>query len=163
MGNCVVNGILLKEKIFENLWIQPAAGDAGGSLGAALAFWHHELKMPRLDYKDQMQGSYLGPKFENDAIKSALDEKGAKYHFYQSEDELLEKVVHGMTNEKVVGWFQGRMEFGPRALGGRSILADPRSANMQKNLNLKIKYKAKLLVIYFMLKLEHLNKSLQTD
>ncbi len=138
--NCVANGKILKEKIFENLWIQPAAGDAGGSLGAALAFWHHELKMPRLDYKDQMQGSYLGPKFENDLIEKKLKSLKAVYK-KMSRKEIISSTAIELSKEKTVGWFQGRMEFGPRALGARSILADPRSKNMQKELNLKIKFR----------------------
>jgi carbamoyltransferase len=138
--NCVANGKILKEKIFENIWIQPAAGDAGGSLGAALAYWHHELKMPRRDFKDQMKGSYLGPKFENRFIEEKLKTLKAKY---QKEDsnKIISLTAKKLSQEKIVGWFQGRMEFGPRALGGRSILADPRSEKMQKELNLKIKFR----------------------
>jgi len=138
--NCVANGKILKEKIFENIWIQPAAGDAGGSLGAALAYWHHELEKPRLEFKDQMHGSYLGPKFENDQIESKLKSLNAKYKKY-SEDEIISLTAKELAKEKTIGWFQGRMEFGPRALGGRSILADPRSEKMQKELNLKIKFR----------------------
>jgi carbamoyltransferase len=138
--NCVANGKILKEKIFEKMWIQPAAGDAGGSLGAALAYWHHELKMPRLEFKDQMKGSYLGPKFENDLIEKKLKSLKANYKKYES-SEITSLTAKELANEKIVGWFQGRMEFGPRALGGRSILADPRSEKMQKELNLKIKFR----------------------
>ena len=138
--NCVANGKVLKEKIFENIWIQPAAGDAGGSLGAALAYWHHELGKPREDFKDQMHGSYLGPKFENDQIESKLKSLNAKYKKY-SVDETISITAKELAKEKTIGWFQGRMEFGPRALGGRSILADPRSERMQKQLNLKIKFR----------------------
>ena len=138
--NCVVNGKILKEKVFENIWIQPAAGDAGGSLGAALAFWHHELKMPRNDYKDQMKGSFLGPKFENDSIEDKLKYLKANYKKLNS-SEIISTTAKELSKEKTVGWFQGRMEFGPRALGGRSILADPRSEKMQKELNLKIKFR----------------------
>jgi len=138
--NCVANGKILKEKIFEKMWIQPAAGDAGGSLGAALAYWHHELKMPRLEFKDQMKGSYLGPKFENDLIEKKLKSLQANYKKYES-SEIISLTAKELANEKIVGWFQGRMEFGPRALGGRSILADPRSEKMQKELNLKIKFR----------------------
>ncbi len=138
--NCVANGKILKEKIFEKMWIQPAAGDAGGSLGAALAYWHHELKMPRLEFKDQMKGSYLGPKFENDLIEKKLKSLKADYKKYES-SEIISLTAKELANEKIVGWFQGRMEFGPRALGGRSILADPRSERMQKELNLRIKYR----------------------
>ena len=138
--NCVANGKILKEEVFENIWIQPAAGDAGGSLGAALAYWHHELKKPRKEFKDQMKGSYLGPKFENDLIEKKLNSLNANYKKY-SRDEIITLTAKELVEEKIVGWFQGRMEFGPRALGGRSILADPRSEKMQKELNLKIKFR----------------------
>tara|TARA_A100001015_G_scaffold139406_1_gene154574 strand:+ start:2428 stop:4263 length:1836 start_codon:yes stop_codon:yes gene_type:complete len=138
--NCVANGKILKEEVFENIWIQPAAGDAGGSLGAALAYWHHELKKPRKEFKDQMKGSYLGPKFENDLIEKKLNSLNANYKKY-SRDEIISLTAKELVEEKTVGWFQGRMEFGPRALGGRSILADPRSEKMQKELNLKIKFR----------------------
>ena len=138
--NCVANGKILKENIFENIWIQPAAGDAGGSLGAALAYWHHELKKPRIEFKDQMKGSYLGPKFANDLIEEKLKSLNANYKKY-NRDEIISLTAEKLANEKTVGWFQGRMEFGPRALGGRSILADPRSEKMQKELNLKIKFR----------------------
>ena len=138
--NCVANGKILKEKIFEKIWIQPAAGDAGGSLGAALAYWHHELKMPRNDYKDQMNGSYLGPMFDNYAVEENLKNLKAIYK-KQSSSEIISITAKELSKEKTVGWFQGRMEFGPRALGGRSILADPRSKKMQKELNLKIKFR----------------------
>ena len=138
--NCVANGKILKEKIFENIWIQPAAGDAGGSLGAALAYWYHELKKPREEFKDKMQGSYLGPKFEDDFIEQKLKSLKANYKKF-SRDETISLTAKELANEKTVGWFQGRMEFGPRALGGRSILADPRSEKMQKELNLKIKFR----------------------
>jgi carbamoyltransferase len=138
--NCVANGKILKEKIFENIWIQPAAGDAGGSLGAALAYWHHELEKPRLEFKDKMKGSYLGPKFDNNQIENDLKSLKAKYKKY-SREEVISLTAKELSNEKTIGWFQGRMEFGPRALGGRSILADPRSEKMQKELNLKIKFR----------------------
>ncbi len=138
--NCVVNGKILKENVFENIWIQPAAGDAGGSLGAALAYWHHELKMPRNDYKDQMKGSYLGPRLENNLIEDKLIQLKANYKKKNS-SEIILVTAKELSQEKTVGWFQGRMEFGPRALGGRSILADPRSEKMQKELNLKIKFR----------------------
>ena len=138
--NCVANGKILKEKIFEKIWIQPAAGDAGGSLGAALAYWHHELKMPRNDYKDQMKGSYLGPRLENSSIEDKLRHLKANYKKHNS-SEIILIAAKELSKEKTVGWFQGRMEFGPRALGARSILADPRSEKMQKELNLKIKFR----------------------
>ena len=138
--NCVANGKILKEKLIENIWIQPAAGDAGGSLGAALAYWHHELEKPRKRLKDQMKGSYLGPRFENNFIEAKFKSLNAKYNKY-SREEIITLTAKELAKEKTVGWFQGRMEFGPRALGGRSILADPRSEKMQKELNLKIKFR----------------------
>ena len=139
--NCVANGKILKEKIFKNLWVQPAAGDAGGSLGAALALWHTEQNNPReVNLKDDMQGSYLGPEFSHDEIKKQLDIAGAKYEIL-SDQKLIDKTVEALLHEEAIGWFQGRMEFGPRALGARSILADPRSSHMQKNLNMKIKFR----------------------
>ncbi|WP_415291068.1 carbamoyltransferase [Candidatus Pelagibacter sp. Uisw_136] len=139
--NCVANGRILKEKIFDNIWVQPAAGDAGGSLGAALALWHIEQNNPRsIDLKDSMQGSYLGPEYSQKEIEEQLDKAGAKYEIIKDE-ELLDKTATDLSKEEAVGWFQGRMEFGPRALGGRSILGDPRSEKMQKNLNLKVKYR----------------------
>ncbi len=138
--NCVANGKILNEKHFENIWIQPAAGDAGGSLGAALAYWHQELKKSRTDFKDKMKGAYLGPKYSDDLIKKKLDFLKAKY-IKKSPDETSLLVAKELSNNKTVGWFQGRMEFGPRALGGRSILADPRSEKMQKELNLKVKFR----------------------
>jgi carbamoyltransferase len=138
--NCVANGKILKKKLFKDIWIQPAAGDAGGSLGAALAFWHKELKMPRKNFNDQMQGSYLGPKFDDEHIKKKLEYLNAKFRKLEK-NETAKIVATEISKEKTVGWFQGRMEFGPRALGGRSILADPRSEKMQKELNLKIKFR----------------------
>ena len=139
--NCVANGKILKEKIFDNIWVQPAAGDAGGSLGAALALWHIEQNNPRkVDHNDSMQGSYLGPEYSQKEIEKMMDKAGAKYEILEDE-ELINKTATYLANEQAVGWFQGRMEFGPRALGGRSILGDPRSERMQKNLNLKVKYR----------------------
>ena len=138
--NCVANGKILRESYFDNIWIQPAAGDAGGSLGAALAFWYRELKKPRKIFKDKMQGAYLGPKFNNDKIEKIL--KGLKANYVKKTDsEISLLVAKHLSESNTVGWFQGRMEFGPRALGGRSILADPRSEKMQKELNLKIKFR----------------------
>ncbi len=138
--NCVANGKILREKIFKNIWIQPAAGDAGGSLGAALAYWHHELKKPRENSKDQMKGSYLGPKFSEKHIEDQLNKLNSKY-IKKTPDEISSIIAEELSDGKTVGWFQGRMEFGPRALGCRSILADPRSEKMQKELNLKIKFR----------------------
>ena len=138
--NCVANGKIIKEKIFKNVWVQPAAGDAGGSLGAALAFWHKELKKPRNEFKDQMKGSYLGPKFNDQEIKNSLNNLKAKFSKFDSK-QLVEITAKELSQSKTVGWFQGSMEFGPRALGCRSVLADPRSEKMQKELNLKIKFR----------------------
>ena len=139
--NCVANGKILQEKIFDNIWIQPAAGDAGGSIGAALAMWHIELKNLRnIDTDDRMQGSYLGPEFTNDQIEHQLNQLGANYEVFD-DDNLIDKTAELLSSEHAIGWFQGRMEFGPRALGARSILGDPRSEVMQKNLNLKVKYR----------------------
>ena len=139
--NCVANGKILKSKIFDNIWVQPAAGDAGGSLGAALALWYIEQNNPRkVDHNDSMQGSYLGPEYSQKEIEEQLDKAGAKYEIFNDE-ELLDKTATDLSKEEAIGWFQGRMEFGPRALGGRSILGDPRSEKMQKNLNLKVKYR----------------------
>ena len=139
--NCVANGKILKEKIFENIWIQPAAGDAGGALGSALALWHQELKKERSEpLKDEMKGSYLGPKFDNNEVQSTLSTLNATFEKLP-EEELLKVTAQELSKEKTIGWFQGRMEFGPRALGARSILADPRSEKMQKILNLKVKFR----------------------
>ena len=139
--NCVANGKIQKEKIFENIWIQPAAGDAGGALGAALALWHIELNQSRkINPKDDMQGSYLGPEYSNSEIESSLKNLGAKYEVLE-EEKIIDNTSNDLSEGKAVGWFQGRMEFGPRALGARSIIADPRSETMQKKLNLKVKFR----------------------
>ena len=140
--NCVINGTLLREKIFDNIWIQPAAGDAGGALGAALSTWylHHNKKRVTSTERDAMKGAYLGPEFSNAEIEAELTKCGANFKKL-SEDELIEMAATALADEKAVGWMQGRMEFGPRALGGRSIIADPRSPIMQKQLNLKVKYR----------------------
>ena len=139
--NCVANGKILKKKIFKNIWIQPAAGDAGGSLGAALAYWYQELDQKRdISNLDHMKGSYLGPKFSNETVEYELIKLGAEFEKLE-EEKLLQIVSNHLNNEKAIGWFQGRMEFGPRALGNRSILADPRSDKMQKLLNLKVKFR----------------------
>ncbi len=139
--NCVANGKILKEKIFEKIWVQPAAGDAGGALGAALALWHIDQKNPRvINENDNMSGSYLGPEYSEDQIKKELSRLGAEFEIL-NEDEIIDRTTKDLSEGNAVGWFQGRMEFGPRALGGRSILGDPRSSNMQKNLNLKVKYR----------------------
>ena len=139
--NCVANGKLLKEKIFDNIWIQPAAGDAGGAVGAALAACHLMLSQPRVvEPNDAMQGSYLGPSYSQSDIDSRLRDAGAVFTTV-SDDELIEQTAQALAEGKAVGWHQGRMEFGPRALGGRSIIADPRSPTLQKQLNLKVKYR----------------------
>ncbi|WP_075533650.1 carbamoyltransferase family protein [Candidatus Pelagibacter communis] len=138
--NCVANGKILRKNYFENIWIQPAAGDAGGSLGAALAYWHRELDKPRKDLKDKMKGAYLGPRHEASSIERNLKSLKAVYK-EKTSSEISSQVAKELANSKTVGWFQGRMEFGPRALGARSILADPRSEKMQKELNLKIKFR----------------------
>ena len=139
--NCVANGKILKSKIFDNIWVQPASGDAGGSLGAALALWHDEQNNPRLiNPKDDMQGSYLGPEYTQREIEKELKTIGAKFEIL-TEDNLINKTAEELSKGNAIGWFQGRMEFGPRALGGRSILGDARSSDMQKILNLKVKYR----------------------
>ena len=140
--NCVANGILLREKIFDNIWIQPAAGDAGGALGAALSTWylHHNKERVVSSERDAMKGAYLGPEFTDNEIENELTNCGANFKKL-SEGEMIEEVASALADEKAVGWMQGRMEFGPRALGGRSIIADPRSPVMQKQLNLKVKYR----------------------
>jgi carbamoyltransferase len=139
--NCVANGKILKEGLFKNIWIQPASGDAGGALGAAQAFYYQELDNKRKILKpDAMNGSYLGPKFTDDQIEDELKSAGANYKKLTL-DQLVKDTAKALSEEKAVGWFQGRMEFGPRSLGNRSIIADPRSEKMQKNLNLKVKYR----------------------
>ena len=139
--NCVANGKIKKEKIFKNIWIQPASGDSGGALGAALAFWYMHLKKERITKKtDKMHGSYLGPKYNKKEISDELDKIGAKYQIL-SKEKIIKKTAQQISKGKAIGWFQGRMEFGPRALGARSILGDPRSETMQKDLNLKVKYR----------------------
>jgi len=140
--NCVANGKVLRDNRFENVWIQPAAGDAGGSLGAALAAYHLQLDRPRhlSNEIDSMSGSYLGPAFEDDEIRERLTAAGACFECLGN-DEVIDRTASALADEKAVGWFQGRMEFGPRALGNRSILADARSPTMQRTLNLKVKYR----------------------
>jgi carbamoyltransferase len=139
--NCVANGKILDEKIFDNIWIQPAAGDAGGSLGAALALWYSENENKReINSYDNMNGSYLGTEFSQENIEKELQSIGAYFEKLEYEN-LIDKTSELLSEEKAIGWFQGRMEFGPRALGNRSILGDPRSDKMQKNLNLKVKYR----------------------
>ncbi|MDJ0751050.1 MAG: carbamoyltransferase [Woeseiaceae bacterium] len=144
--NCVANGRVLREGPYENIWIQPAAGDAGGAAGAAAVVWHNYDEQPRRlngdgsPFADRMQGSYLGPGYSHEEIRAELDAVGAKYSVLD-DDALMTRTAQLLAEENVIGWFQGRMEFGPRALGGRSIIGDPRSAKMQSVMNLKIKYR----------------------
>ncbi len=140
--NCVANGILMREKVFKNIWIQPAAGDAGGALGAALAVWflHYKNERKLKSERDSMKGSYLGPSFSEKEIETELKACGAVFDKLSDKD-LIDQVAKAVVKGQAVGWMQGRMEFGPRALGGRSIIADPRSPSMQKQLNLKVKFR----------------------
>jgi len=139
--NCVANGKILRDQAFKKIWMQPAAGDAGGALGAALSVWHKELDKPRkINPTDSMKGSCLGPEYKQKTIEEELALCGAIFETV-AEEEMLEQTAQALAKGKAVGWFQGRMEFGPRALGGRSILGDPRSETMQKTLNLKVKYR----------------------
>lgn len=140
--NCVANGRLLRESKFKKIWIQPAAGDAGGALGASLFFWHHVLNQPRKIYSpDSMKGSFLGNAYSNQNVKEYLNKVNAVFNSFQDEDDLAENVATLVAAGKIVGLFHGRMEFGPRALGNRSIIADPRDPNMQRKINLKIKFR----------------------
>ncbi len=142
--NCVANGVLLRKKVFENIWIQPAAGDAGGALGGAYSVYHQELGKPRSvdsNQQDKMQGTYLGPQATKQEIETYLDSIKAVYHYQADENQLIDIVSDVLKDEKVVGWHQGRMEFGPRSLGHRSIIGDARSSKMQSIMNLKIKYR----------------------
>jgi carbamoyltransferase len=139
--NCVANGKLLKQKIFQNIWVQPASGDAGGAIGAALTIYYQMLNQKRkVLAEDSMHGSYLGPKNSQQEIENTLSKLGAKFQIV-SDENLIKFTVNALTEGKAVGWHQGRMEFGPRSLGGRSILADPRSPSVQKLLNLKVKFR----------------------
>lgn len=139
--NCVANGKILKDGLFKNIWIQPASGDAGGALGSAQAFYYQELDNKREFLKtDSMKGSYLGPQFTDDEVENELKNCGANYKKVNL-DQIIKDTAKALSEEKAIGWFQGRMEFGPRSLGNRSIIADSRSEKMQKNLNLKVKYR----------------------
>jgi carbamoyltransferase len=140
--NCVGNGRLLREGPFEQIWIQPAAGDAGGALGVAQLIWHRQCRQPRkvTPGRDGMSGAYLGPAYSDDQIEAFLKSVGASYQRMER-DDLLREAASLLADEKIVGWFDGRMEFGPRALGSRSILGDPRSPRMQAQLNIKIKFR----------------------
>jgi carbamoyltransferase len=140
--NCVANGRLLREGPFENIWIQPAAGDAGGALGAAAFVWYHLMNKPRsIDGYDRQHGSLLGPRYANEQIAQFLAERALPHRRHDNEGELLRCVAQMLAEGRIVGWFQGRMEFGPRALGARSIIGDARNPNMQATLNLKIKFR----------------------
>jgi carbamoyltransferase len=140
--NCVGNGRILRESPFDSIWVQPAAGDAGGALGAALFVWHQLLDHKReVGAEDSQGGSLLGPAFDDDTIQDYLRGVNAAYHSFDREEELVDRVAGLVASEKVVGWFQGRMEFGPRALGNRSIIGDARSEKMQSVMNLKIKFR----------------------
>lgn len=141
--NCVANGVLLREKIFENIWVQPAAGDAGGALGAAMFYYYQFCNQDRIcdGLRDMQKGTYLGPQFSDTRIREYLDSKGYPYHACEAKQELYEKVAELIDGQKVIGLFEGRMEYGPRALGNRSIIGDARSPQMQSKLNLKIKYR----------------------
>ena len=140
--NCVANGKIHDEKLFKNIWVQPAAGDAGGSLGAALAANYLHFKKERItNLSDLMEGAYLGPSFSDDEIRTILNKLGGHFIKFSNESDQVQEVALLLQNEKAVGWFQGRSEFGPRSLGNRSILADPRSAHIQKSLNLKVKFR----------------------
>jgi carbamoyltransferase len=140
--NCVANGILLREGPFERIWIQPAAGDAGGALGAALLVWHQLLDQPRTVVEgDSQERSLLGPRFSDEEIRQVLEQKGAKFHHVSDRAEMMDRVADLMADEQVVGLFSGRMEFGPRALGARSIVGDARSRKMQRIMNVKIKFR----------------------
>ncbi len=162
--NCVGNGRLLREGPFEDIWVQPSAGDAGGALGAALTIWHHYLDKPREvnGKEDKQYGSYLGPHFTKDEIKKFLDENDYAYREYMEED-LCEEVAKRLEMGEVIGWFQGRMEFGPRALGARSIIGDARNPEMQKKMNLKIKYRESFRPFAPSVLLEHVSEWFEYD
>jgi carbamoyltransferase len=162
--NCVGNGRLLREGPFKEIWIQPAAGDAGGALGAALSVWHGYLKKPRLveGKRDRQRQSLLGPEFTDEQVKGDLDRAGAKYH-QLSHEELYQRAAELLAEEKIIGWCQGRMEFGPRALGNRSILGDPRSKSMQTKMNLKIKFRESFRPFAPAVMREHLSSYFEMD
>jgi carbamoyltransferase len=162
--NCVGNGRILREGPFEDIWIQPAAGDAGGALGAALFMWHQLLDKPRSadDATDTQVGSYLGPCYGDDYLKSFLESHGYPYT-YLDDGKVPETVAELIAQEKVIGWFQGRMEFGPRALGGRSIIGDARSPKMQSQMNLKIKYRESFRPFAPSVLMEHVSEFFELD
>jgi carbamoyltransferase len=162
--NCVGNGRLLREGHFEDIWVQPSAGDAGGALGAALTIWHHYLDMPRevIGKEDKQYGSYLGPQFDKSEITKFLDENGYPYREYM-EEALCDEVAKRLETGEIIGWFQGRMEFGPRALGARSIIGDARNPEMQKKMNLKIKYRESFRPFAPSVLLEHVSEWFEHD
>ncbi len=162
--NCVGNGKILRSGLYENIWIQPAAGDAGGALGAALIAYYHQDKNERIinGNRDIQKGSYLGPAYSDDDIKYFLEENNIPYQYF-SREKLLDSVIDYLEEEKVVGWFQGRMEFGPRALGNRSIIGDARSEHMQKKMNLKIKYRESFRPFAPSVLAEHVNDWFELD
>ena len=161
--NCVANGKIYREKIFKNIWIQPAAGDAGGSLGAAMNYWYNELNMQRfINQKDSMKSSYLGPEFSNEEINKILTDIGAKFEIL-SDESLLDYTTDKLIEGNAIGWFQGKMEFGPRSLGNRSIIGDPRSPLMQKKLNLKVKFRESFRPFAPAVLLEDLNEWFDLD
>ncbi|HUE81788.1 MAG TPA: carbamoyltransferase C-terminal domain-containing protein, partial [Pyrinomonadaceae bacterium] len=161
--NCVANGRVLREGPFKNIWIQPAAGDAGGALGAALAIWYHAMDNPReTNGTDSMRGSWLGPEFSDEEVASHLQKFGAVSKRL-SDGELVDRVAELLNQEKVIGWFRGRMEFGPRALGARSIIGDARSPKMQSVMNLKIKFRESFRPFAPCVLLEHVNEYFDLD
>lgn len=161
--NCVANGKILRDGAFENIWVQPAAGDAGGAVGAALAAWHRELGNEReVSKPDGMRGAYLGPAYGQEEIDRRLKACGAVFETV-SEEEMINQTARALSEEKAVGWLQGRMEFGPRALGGRSVLGDPRSETMQKTLNLKVKYRESFRPFAPSVLREHVNEWFELD
>jgi len=163
--NCVGNGRVLREGPFKNVWIQPAAGDAGGALGAAYCVWHRYFDKPREQAKgmDHQMGSYLGPEFSDEQVAEFLEQQQAPATFIEDEDELADHVAELIDDAKVVGWFQGRMEFGPRALGARSIIGDPRNREMQTTMNLKIKYRESFRPFAPIVLREHVNEWFEMD
>jgi carbamoyltransferase len=163
--NCVANGRILRNGPFENIWIQPAAGDAGGAIGSALAIWHVYLNKPRKcdNIQDRMKGSYLGPEFSDKDIEHRLSRLGAKGKYYESEEALLGEVAGIIARGSIVGWLQGRMEFGPRALGARSIIGDARNGEMQKKMNLKIKFRESFRPFAPSVMVEEVNKFFDLD
>jgi len=162
--NCVANGRLLREGPFDEIWVQPAAGDAGGALGAALLAWHHLLGKPReAKPGDSQSGSLLGPAYGNEEIGLFLDSVGARHRRYSDEEELLDRIARLLEDGKIVGWFQGRMEYGPRALGSRSILGDARSPDTQRTMNLKIKFRESFRPFAPCVLREHVSEVFETD